>query len=121
MKLGGVVLGLLMLSTTAQAAVSFDSQGRLIMSGPYEGPGFTTTDAAAIAGIATGSLLFYNYQHPMSGLGFLATTSLAYGAWRTAKYRPQASKDAIHAALNAKCEELKGPGHAPSILNPTGC
>lgn len=79
------------------------NQGVAWATDDYDAVPFTRQDAVGAAGVVAEALLL-NLTHPMVLDAVAVGAVIGWGAWRTAKYRPQDAKDRIHAALAARPE-----------------
>lgn len=114
-KLAASMAVLLVLAFGTPAfALDVTADGRVVNTGTYSGPGFTTEDAAFLGTTALGLVAIATasevWAHAVAPAAFIV-----WGARRTAKYRPQDVKDRIHANLAAQRAEAP-EGSADAIL-----
>ena len=96
-----LLVGLLTVAVSGTAsALEISTSGReaVIPQTGYTGPGFGMKDIAALGTIVAATPILYAHN-VMVAVGVGVSTSLLYGAWRTAQYRPQSVKDRMHARL----------------------
>lgn len=107
-----MVLAVVSVAQPVQAAIQFDVDGRVSHVTNYDGPSLT---AAEVLGLGAAMAVGQNVGN-VYGVAGAAGAVIAWGAWRTAKYRPQATKDQIHASMLAKSLEPKA-GTLGELLN----
>ena len=106
--IAAVSTAVLLAASPAWAGVGYDASGRVYSEGTYEGPGIEPTDLilTGLAGLA------FDEAAPMA---VASASFVVWGAQRTARYRPQAVKDAIHEEIAAR-ESAPVVGTAQEVL-----
>ena len=116
-----LVAGLLTVLTVqaplAEAGFYYDSRGKTVITNEvYDGPGFTLEDLPGLGFITTWTAVVLSgvFSEP-AALAPLPLAIIAYGAWRTNKYRPEAVKARIRENLRKKAE-APHPGSTREVL-----
>ena len=114
--IGLVVVGLVLgQSGLCAAALDYTQEGRVVSTGPYDGPSVSLAEAVILAA-ATLTLRADTFGPQWSiASGIFPTTAILWGAWRTSQYRPESVKDAIHANLKEMATRPV-PGTARDVL-----
>ena len=114
MKGAIVALGLFLAAAPVYASVDIVNGYAVQVPSGADVHGFDGADLAAIGTIAVGGVLTHAFEG-LAGPSVMATTFLGWGAWRTAKYRPESVKQGIHDRLAAK-EASPTPGSITWVL-----
>ena len=113
---GVVLVGLLLgQSGICLASLDYTPEGRVVSTGPYDGPSVSLAEAVILAG-ATLALRLDTFGPQWSiASGIFPATAILWGAWRTSQYRPDSVKERIHANL-AEIASRPTPGTVQEVL-----
>ena len=104
--IGVMLMGILLAGMEpVQAAVGYTDTGKVAASAGYlneSASDFDLVDAGAV-GVMLSNVAIYQYN-PALAFSVLPVEFIVWGAYRTARLRPQAVKDEIHQAMAVKAK-----------------